>query len=420
MTRRDDESLVSGDELATILREHEGPPSPVANGSGRRASSTRGRRRGTPAMLVAGGVVLLALLIGSGLGFGVGRSVTPSGNASPSVVGFGFLPARNWNVVQSGVVSAVSEGRAVAANVPLPESSAVGAAPYAVLESLPRDGIAISATFGLRGDPGEDHKFRVGTLPLLMADAQVVPAERVALPVAQDLTEYRIRVSVGGSNVDARIYFGTASPSTALLAAAERQLQRLVVASDQITIAARPTIVPSDKPTTLFGSIDSGRADEEIEIQAKDCGQSFFRVVSGTTTREGGGWSTELFPGITTTVRAVWRGQASAQVTVRQRALVRFSSKPSNRTRFVVSVVARAQFWRRKMTIQRFDRRLGRWELYRSVVLSEQNQAPGSTFVWTSGEFTARLPSGTLLRAVLPTSQAAPCYVSGTSLPVRT
>lgn len=416
MTRRDDESLVSSDELGSVLREHAGPPSPVANGSGRRTPSSRRRGR-RPAVLVAGGAVLLALLAGSGLGFGVGRSVTPSGSASPSVVGFGFLPARNWNVVQSGVVSAVTEGRAVAANVPLPEGSAAGAAPYAVLESLPRGGIVISATFGLRGDPGEDHRFAIGTLPLQMANAQLEPATSAEPLLMGEITQYRIRVGVGGSNVNARIYFG-APPSAQLLAAAERQLQRLVVASEQVTIAARPTIVPPDKPTTLFGSIDSGKANEEVEIQAKDCGQSFFRAVAGTRTEEGGGWSTEFFPAITTSVRAVWRGQASTQVTVRQRAILRFSSKPFDRTRFVVSVVAKAQFWKRKVTIQRFDRRLGRWVAFRSVVLTEQD-APGA-FVWTSAEFTARLPKGTMLRAVFPASQARPCYLSGTSLPVRT
>jgi hypothetical protein len=83
-----------------------------------------------------------------------------------------------------------------------------------------------------------------------------------------------------------------------------------------------------------------------------------------------------------------------------------------------VSVVAKQQFWRKKVQIQRFDRRLGRWRAYKSVALTEQNAA--GVFIWTSGEFTARLPKGTMLRAVLPAAQARPCYLSGTSLVVRT
>lgn len=412
MTPRDDESLVSVDELVSVLREHEGPSQPVANGAAKQASSAPRRRRARQAALLVAAVAI-ALLLGSGLGFGLGSSVTPSGSARDNVVGYGFLPARSWNVVQSGAIAAGSKAHAVAANVPLRETGAPDAVPYATLESLPHDGIVISATFGLRGDPGEDFRFPIGSLPLRMSNAELVGP--IAAP---GITQYRLRAGVGGSNVDVRIYFGDATPSQRLLAAAERQLERLVVSSEQVTIAARPTIVPPDAPVTIFGAVDNGQEGEEVTIQAKDCGQTFFRVVSGTTTHEGGGWSTEFFPAITTTVRAVWKGRASSQVTVRQRAMLRFVSKPADRTRFVVSVVARAQFWRRKVTIQRFDRRLGRWDRYRSVVLTEQN-APGS-FVWTSGEFTARLPRGTLLRAVLPASQAGPCYLSGTSRPVRT
>jgi hypothetical protein len=409
VTPRDDDSLVSVDELVSVLREHEGPPQPVANGAAKQLS--RRRRTRQAALLVA--AVAIALLVGSGLGFGLGSSVTPSGSARDNVVGYGFLPARSWNVMQSGAVAAGSKAHAVAANVALRETRAPDAVPYATLESLPRGGIVISATFGLRGDPGEDFKFPVGSLPLRMSNAELVGP--IAAP---EIAQYRLRAGVGGSNVDVRIYFGDAAPSQRLLEAAERQLERLVVSSEQVTIAARPAIVPQDRPVTLFGAVDNGRGGEEVEIQAKDCGQSFFRVVSGATTREGGGWSTEYFPLITTTVRAVWKGRASSQVTVRQRAILRFVSKPADRTRFVVSVVARAQFWRKKVTIQRFDRRLGRWDRFRSVVLTEQ-ASPGSV-VWTSGEFTARLPRGTMLRAVFPAAQAGPCYVSGTSLPVRT
>ena len=412
MTPRDDDSLVNVDELVSVLREHEGPPQPVANGAAKQvASAPRRRRARQAAQLVA--ALAIALLVGSGLGFGLGSSVTPSGSARDNVVGYGFLPARSWNVVQSGAVGAGSKAHAVAANVPLRETGAPDVVPYATLESLPQGGIVIAATFGLRGDPGEDFKFPVDSLPLRMKSAELVGP--IAAP---EIAQYHLRAGVGGSNVDVRIYFGDATPSQQLLAAAERQLERLVVSSEQVTIAARPTIVPPDRPVTLFGAIDNERGGEEVAIQAKDCGQSFFRVVSGATTREGGGWSTEFFPAITTTVRAVWTGRASSQVTVRQRAMLRFVSKPADRTRFVVSVVARAQFWRRNVTIQRFDRRLGRWDRYRSVILTEQRAA--GSWVWTSGQFTARLPRGSMLRAVLPASQAGPCYLSGTSLPVRT
>lgn len=183
-----------------------------------------------------------------------------------------------------------------------------------------------------------------------------------------------------------------------------------------VTIGARPSIAGPDQPVTLFGSVSSGRPGETVDIQSKDCGQTFFRTVSGTHSQSGGRWATDFFPSIGTQVRAVWKGQRSRAVPVGQRAMIRFVPKASDRTRFVVSIVGRAQFWRRMVVIERLHRRS--WERYRTVVLTEQ-EAPGE-FVWTSAEFRARLPRGTMLRAVLPQSQAGPCYLFSLSLPLRT
>jgi hypothetical protein len=186
----------------------------------------------------------------------------------------------------------------------------------------------------------------------------------------------------------------------------------------RVTVAARPAIAPADHPVTLYGTVDSARPGERVEIQAKDCGHSFFRSVTTTTTELGGKWTAEFFPGITASVRAVWKGHVSKPIVVRQRALLRFAPKANDRSVFVVSVVARAQFWRKRIVIERFSPRSGRWSVFRSVVLSKQT-APGEA-VWTSGELRARVSPGTLLRAVLPAGQAAPCYLGSTSLTIRT
>jgi hypothetical protein len=175
-----------------------------------------------------------------------------------------------------------------------------------------------------------------------------------------------------------------------------------------VTIGARPTIAGPDQPVTLFGSVSSGRPGENVEIQAKDCGHAFFRTVSGAHTGPGGRWATDYFPAIGTQVRAVWNGQVSRPIRLHQRAMLRLVPKASDRTQFVVSVVARAQFWHRKVVIERLRR--GAWSRFRTVVLAKQT-APGE-FVWTSGEFRARLERGTMLRALLPQSQAGPCYCS--------
>ena len=212
---------------------------------------------------------------------------------------------------------------------------------------------------------------------------------------------------------------GIAVVST-LLAALSLQSAHSAVpgATADVTIAARPSIAAPDHPVTLHGAVRSGRPGEEVLIQTKDCGATFFRTFAATRTQSGGNWATEFFPAIGTKVRAVWKGRTSNVVSVHQRAMLRFVPKASDRTRFVVSVVARAQFWRKRVVIERLNRARGAWETYRTILLTQQ-EAPGE-FVWTSGEFTARLPRGTLLRAFLPQSQAGPCYLASFSLSLRT
>lgn len=208
--------------------------------------------------------------------------------------------------------------------------------------------------------------------------------------------------------------------ASALLAALSLQsaYSATLGATADVTIAARPSIAAPDHPVTLYGTVKSGRPGEEILIQTKDCGGTFFRAVMATRIQSGGNWATEFFPAISTRVRAVWKGRASNVISVRQRAMLRFVPKASDRTRFVVSVVARAQFWRKRVVIERLNRARGAWETYRTILLTQQD-APGE-FVWTSGEFTARLPRGTLLRAFLPQSQAGLCYLASFSLSLRT
>lgn len=349
----------------------------------------------------------LAVILGGGVGFGLGTWLTPSGSATSSFVGIGFLPAKGWTVVQSGTVGATGAATAIAANVALDPADGLGGPPRATIASLPHNGVVIFARFTTRGDAGDDARFAVRSLPIRLADSRLLEA-----------AVYRLRAGVEGYNIDARIYFGgSTAPSAGMRAAAQAQLDRLVVAAERVTIFARPTIL-GQEPVSLFGSVDNGESGEEVTIQAKDCGRQFFRVVAGAITHEGGAWSTDYFPSVTTTMRAVWDGVASSQVTVRQRAPVRLSRVPSSARQLEIGVIAKKPFWGRIVVIERFDRRLGNWTKVKSVVLSQQDTV--GTYIWTTARFTAPVPRGTLIRARLPLAQARPCYLAGVSRQLTT
>lgn len=195
-----------------------------------------------------------------------------------------------------------------------------------------------------------------------------------------------------------------------------------VAAPEPVTMLARPLVLGGDQRVALVGAVGSDKAEELVTIQARDCGAGTqsFRNVATARTRAGGSWSTEYFPAITTTLRAVWNDRASAPITVRQRASVRLRRLPFSPRRFEVAVVGKAQFWRKLVLLQRFDRRLATWAIVKAIVLTETAAAGGTSFIWSSAEFNASFPKGTLVRAFLPLSQARPCYLAGVSKLVRT
>lgn len=355
--------------------------------------------------------VAVALLLGSALGFGLASSATPTGAAGTTYAGFGFLPARGWTVVQGGQLGADGSTTATAANVPLELDPRTGAVPSPMRRSLPRGGIVIQATFTTRGDPAEDASYPERALPLEVASSRAAGADATGLAIR------RLRAGVRSYNIDVLVSFGRANPTPAMLRAAQEQLDRLVVASEQVSIFARPLVVDQVGQTTLYGAIDRRAAGERVDIQARECGQRFFRGVAGTTTREDGSWSLEYAPGITATLRAVWNGVASPPVVVRAQATVDLSRRGTS-PRYSVSVRGQAQFWRRLVEIQR--RVGGRWRTVRTVTLTETYSYPGVSWMVSAADFRASFPEGSTLRAVLPASQAKPCYLAGVSRTLRT
>jgi hypothetical protein len=377
MTHRDDPfgqlwhgtEAPDGDELRALAR--------LAAAEPQRAGTPPTAHRRVRARWRIAAAAAVLILVGSGLGFSLASSLTPSGTAGRNVVGFGFLPGRGWNVIQSG-----------------------GLAPGTTRAVASKDGITLSVTSAPRGDPAADAAYVIRQLPLRIADAR---------RVSEDPMRLYLRAGIGGYNVDARISF-QGLPTTAMVAAAQGQLNRLVVAAARVTIAVRPaTSSPLTTMVTVFGTIDSGKAGESVTVQTKECDNTFFRVYAGANTEAGGSWSTVIYPSISMKLRAVWNGETSTEVSFRKRALL--GLRQLSRTRFRIGLAGYGtRFFGKRVEIQRFDQRLGRWETIRKVALSSSY----ATYV------RLRVSKGTRLRAFLPNAQAAPCYLGGASPVIRT
>jgi hypothetical protein len=181
-------------------------------------------------------------------------------------------------------------------------------------------------------------------------------------------------------------------------------------APEQVTLVVQPSIIRStSERMAIFGSVSGGEAGKKVTIQFKACGLQpiQFRDAFETTTRAGGGFSLEeLRPfnlGVSGVYRAVSGGEVSAEIRVQQRVAVYM--RPLSGGRFQVWVGGKVSFWRRFVLLQRFERRRGVWITMRRVVLTEDY---GRT-----APFRLRVPRGTQLRAVMPLSQARPCYLAG-------
>ena len=218
------------------------PPSGVTARARARALAAVGRkRRRLPIAVTA------ALLVGCGLGVVLGMSIS-SGRAASPALGFGFLPARDWNVLQSGrTPSDARPAQAIAANVRLSPEDAIDELPYSTLLALPPNGVVIIvSSVGRRGEPDELYPRR--RLPLRLRD--LAPIEwGVQLRPARPLGQYELRATVNGQALDVHIYFGIERPRRTVLAAAQRQLDRLIVRSGEPLGNLRERALPLRRPT---------------------------------------------------------------------------------------------------------------------------------------------------------------------------
>jgi hypothetical protein len=182
-------------------------------------------------------------------------------------------------------------------------------------------------------------------------------------------------------------------------------------------IAATPLIVAWASPSLLSGSFAGASHDDPIEIQERRCGSTQFTPLMDVPSDPQGGWHVYIAPPITTTYRARFRDAVSGSVAVQVRPSV--AIRELARGRFLVTTIAFKQFWRRTGVFERYSSSRGRWIRVKTFALDESGPSTG-TSAWTKGRFRSRLPRGTLVRALLPSSQTRPCYQAGVSNMLRT
>lgn len=199
------------------------------------ASVVRRRpRRARVAVLTGVAVVAAASVV-----LGLGAASTPSGEASKGPIGVGFLPEAGWYSLHAPTRAPSNRPQvAMAANVAFAGEDAVhglaepSALPYSTLTALPPRGIVIVASFvAASAEPWAASRHPKRRLPLRIADATPYIDSGTQVRPDDPLGQYQLRAAVNRRHVDVQVYFGTPRPGPARLAAAQRQLDRLVVGS---------------------------------------------------------------------------------------------------------------------------------------------------------------------------------------------
>lgn len=183
----------------------------------------------------------------------------------------------------------------------------------------------------------------------------------------------------------------------------------------RVTIFARPVVVAWAQPATVFGAAAGAGPQDVVLVQVRECGSSAFRTYAEAHVNAGGGWSMPVGTSVTSTFRAVWRRNQSPPVTIRQGASISLARSRSGGP-FVVSAISKRSLWRRQVEIQR--RSGSAWRTMRKVRLTDSVKSTGLVSA-SEARFRLAVPTGTVLRAVLPLAEANPCYVRSVSKVVR-
>jgi hypothetical protein len=178
------------------------------------------------------------------------------------------------------------------------------------------------------------------------------------------------------------------------------------------------TIATGENSAVLLSGSAQDSANDEIMVEARECGSSAFNPYRRVHTDRSGSFHERITPLIRTTYRVRAGGAVSGTVTAQTRPAIRFTQLSANR--FNVWTIAMRFFRGAKGRMERFNRAAGRWVLVRRATLQRGSAPRGANWAYSEVTFRARVPKGTLVRFVLPRNQVGSCYLAGYSLQFNT
>jgi hypothetical protein len=186
---------------------------------------------------------------------------------------------------------------------------------------------------------------------------------------------------------------------------------------DTLSLAANPTLVVYGKTSAISGTLAPAKANQNVTVQAQECGKPNYAKVTTVKTTSTGAYSGTVTPTVATNYQARQKSTVSTVVAVKVKPVVQLARVA--RGSFTAKVTAGMSLTGKIVLFQRYSKLKKRWLGVKKVTLTTAAAGTQKPTMITSAAFKAKVVRGARVRLVFSTAQASPCYVSSISNVVR-
>ena len=183
-----------------------------------------------------------------------------------------------------------------------------------------------------------------------------------------------------------------------------------------LTLTATPTTVAYGKSVALNGALSTKKPNQNVKVNATECGQSASKTVGTVKTNSTGAYAMNVTPTLNTAYQATQKTTKSPSVAVSVAPILKLVRV--KRGSYTVSVTSAVDLKGKAVLFQRYSKLKKRWVQVKRVPLTTTTAGTKPTMV-SSASFQAKVAKRLRVRAVITKAQAAPCYVAATSNSVR-
>lgn len=183
-----------------------------------------------------------------------------------------------------------------------------------------------------------------------------------------------------------------------------------------LTLTAAPISAAYGKAVVLSGVLSTHRANQNVKVNATECGQSASKTLATVKTNSTGAYTTPATPTVNTTYQATQKNTKSPTVAVTVSPAVKLQRL--KRGSYVISVTSAMDLKGKAVLFQRYSKLRKRWVQVKRLLLTTTTPGTKPTMV-SSVAFNAKVAKGIRVRAAISKAQAAPCYIAATSNSVK-